>query len=326
MPARALIVDPAATRPGGAVGNRVTALRWAAILRRLGLRVRRRSDFEGEAADLLVALHAARSADAVARFRQQWPRAGIVVATTGTDVNDPRHRPVVERTLALADAVVVLHDMAIDLLPASVRPRAHVVLQSVCLPPEPPPPPSGCQVCVLANLRPVKDPLLAARAMQRVPASSALRVLLLGEALDAEVVVQARAATARSLRFAWLGALPRRQALRYLQGSHVLVNSSLHEGGANALGEAIVAGVVPVVTAIPGSLGLLGADWPAVFPVGDDGALAALLLRMERDAAFTTTLRQRLRCMAPRFARAHEVASWRRIVQAVAPHVDLACW
>ncbi|MEZ5965256.1 MAG: glycosyltransferase [Planctomycetota bacterium] len=320
---RVLLFDPAVGQAGRAFGNRVTALRWCSILRQLGLQVRRRGRFVGDAADLLVALHAARSADTVRQFRSAWPRAAVVVAVTGTDLNDPASRPAAEETLALADAVVVLHELALDLLPAAVRPRAHVVLQSVRLPQEPPPPPSGFQVCVLANLRPVKDPLLVARAMEAVPASSSIRAIVLGDALEAEWAAAARAASASSSRFAWLGPMRRRRALRVLQGSHVLVNSSQHEGGANAVGEAIVAGVVPVVSAIPGSLGLLGADWPAAFPVGDAAALAALLLRLERDVAFGARLHQRLRDLAPRFGRARELASWRRVLGAAAPSLRL---
>ena len=91
------------------------------------------------------------------------------------------------------------------------------------------------------------------------------------------------------------------------------------EGGANAVGEAIVAGVPPMVTAIAGSLGLLGVDWPATFPVGDARALADLILRVERDATFTADLRRRLCALAPRFHRRHEIASWRALLAQWAP-------
>ena len=303
----------------------MTALRWALILRRLGLRVVRRVSFDGGPADMLVALHSVRSAASIERFRAERPGAPIVVAATGTDINEPAARAQAERALALADAIIVLQELAVALLPAALRSRAHVVTQSVTLPAEPAPPPSGLQVCVLANLRPVKDPLLAARAAELLPASSAVRVVLLGAALDAQLAAQARAHTQQGMRFAWLGALPRRRALRVLQGSQAMVSSSLSEGGANAVGEAIVAGVPPLVTAIEGSLGLLGADWPAVFPVGDARALADLILRVERDPPFVAELRRRLRVLAPRFAPAREVASWRRILQTLAPHCLRSC-
>lgn len=298
----------------------MTALRWALILRGLGLRVVRRASLAGERADLLVALHAVRSAPSIERFRAAHPRAPLVVAATGTDVNEPTTRTTAERTLALADAIIVLQALAVEQVPLELRARTHVVMQSVALPAEPPPPPSGFQVCVLANLRSVKDPLLAARAAELLPASSAARVVLLGDDLDAHLAAQARLHVQRGMRFSWLGCVPRRRALRLLHGSAVMVSSSLSEGGANAVGEAIVAGVPPLVTAIPGSLGLLGADWPATFPVGDARRLADLILRAEHEPPFVADLRRRLRALAPRFARAHEIDSWRRILSALAPH------
>ena len=260
-----MIVDPAA--PGRSGGNRVTALRWSLILRRLGVRVLRRAAWTTEPADVLVALHAVRSAPSIARFREQQPLQPLVVAATGTDINDVATRLVAERSLAQADAIVVLQDLALAQLPVTARARAHVVMQSVALPDELPPPASGLQVCALANLRAVKDPLLVARAAELLPASSAARVVLLGAALDDDLAAQARTHVARATRFSWLGALPRRRALRLLQGSHACVSSSFSEGGANAVGEAIVAGVPPLVTAIQGSFGLVGSDWPATFAV-----------------------------------------------------------
>ncbi|HLU38334.1 MAG TPA: TIGR04348 family glycosyltransferase, partial [Planctomycetota bacterium] len=171
-----LLVDPGAE--GRAGGNRVTALRWAMILRRLGHRPRRAARFDGRPADVLVALHAVRSADSIDAFRARFPGGGVVVALTGTDLHDAAGRDRLERSLALADAVVVLHEGALPLLPDAARGKARVIVQSVELPREPPPPPSGFQVCVLANLRAVKDPLLGARAAMLLPASSRARVVL----------------------------------------------------------------------------------------------------------------------------------------------------
>jgi glycosyltransferase involved in cell wall biosynthesis len=65
-----------------------------------------------------------------------------------------------------------------------------------------------------------------------------------------------------------------------------MVLSSLSEGGANVMSEAVAARVPVLATRIDGSIGLLGRDYPAYFPVGDTEALARLLNRIETDAAF----------------------------------------
>lgn len=292
------------------------------MLRRLGCRVLRRTAWQGEPADLLVALHAVKSAPSLQRWQRELPGAPAIVAVTGTDVHDPSAAAQFASSLALADAVIVLQPRALDLLPADARAKATVIRQSVELPSPSPPRTLGFDVCVLANLRDVKRPLLAAQAACLLPASSRVRVILAGAALDPQLADAARAQMQRSLRFTWLGALPRPCALRLLQGARAMVSSSRSEGGANVVGEAIVAGVPPLVTAIPGSLGLLGADWPAQFPVDDADALAALLLRCERDAAFLADLHARLRALAPAFARSQELAAWRALLRQVAPRCE----
>src|SRR5262249_21943015 len=61
-----------------------------------------------------------------------------------------------------------------------------------------------------------------------------------------------------------------------------------------------VAVSVPVVSSrIPGSIGLLGPDYPGYFPVGDTSALAVLLRRAETDPAYYADLRRRCEALRP---------------------------
>src|SRR5713101_1806840 len=78
------IVTPAP--PDSRYGNRITALRWAKILRRLGNRVSILQTYDGKPYDLLVALHARKSHSSIVNFRHQNSAAPVVVALTGTDV------------------------------------------------------------------------------------------------------------------------------------------------------------------------------------------------------------------------------------------------
>jgi hypothetical protein len=113
----------------------VTALRWAGILRSLGHRVRIGPPDRAPRADLLVALHARRSAPAVEAFRRDFPGRPVVVALTGTDlyVDLPRSA-VARRSLALADRIVVLQAAARRRLPRAARAKTRVIHQSVTLP------------------------------------------------------------------------------------------------------------------------------------------------------------------------------------------------
>ena len=307
------LVTPAP--PGSTSGNRVTALRWAGILRGLGHRVRVFERYEGRARfDVLVALHARKSADSVARFAEDHPHAPLVVALTGTDVYGDIHSSrAARRSLELAHRLVALQPLAGRELPARLRRKVHVVRQSARKP-------DGVvsrhawDVCVLAHLRAVKDPLRAAVATRLLPASSRIRVFHLGAPLDARLARRARREMAQNPRYFWLGVRPRHAALRVLARCRLLVLTSHLEGGANAVSEAIVCGVPVISTRIAGSVGLLGADYSGYFPVGDTRALARLLVRFEEEAAFRARLVRRCRRLRPLFSPVRERAEWRKLL------------
>ena len=102
---RVLIVTPAPR--GDRAGNRITALRWAGLLRSLGHRVRIAQHYVDQRCDLMIALHARKSADSIARF--VGPR---IVALTGTDIYGEMD-PAARRSLELADRIVALQPLAI---------------------------------------------------------------------------------------------------------------------------------------------------------------------------------------------------------------------
>lgn len=242
MPLSIALVCPAP--PGSRQGNRVTALRWARILRGLGHRVRILGAWRGEDVDLLVALHARRSAPSVRAFRARHPGRPVVVALTGTDLyHDLARSRVARRSLALADRLILLQAAGRRALPAAQRRKARVIHQSVAVPAgagragsrragSPGPGDSRAarslrggrsartfDACVLAHLRAVKDPLRAALAVRDLPAGSRIRVVHLGRALDPALAARARREMARNPRYRWLGERSRASALQRLARS-----------------------------------------------------------------------------------------------------------
>jgi putative glycosyltransferase (TIGR04348 family) len=311
---RITLVTPAPS--GSRKGNRVTALRWARLLRQLGHRVAVRSEYRGEPCDLLIALHARRSAAAVEAYRAACPAGPLVLALTGTDVyEDIRTDPAARRSLELASRLVVLQPLAIEELDERLRGKARVIYQSAEVPAAPRPRADVFEVCVLGHLRPVKDPFRTARAARLLPASSRVRVLHVGAALSPDMAELAEAEAAANPRYRWLGDLPRPRALRVLARCRLLALTSRLEGGANAVSEAVAAGVPVLSSRIAGSVGLLGADYPGYFPAGDTAALAALLSRAETDAAFCRELKARCRRLRPLFRPGRERESWRRLLR-----------
>ena len=289
---RILIVTPAP--PGSRKGNRVTAMRWRRILRELGHTVAVAEEFGRQQCDLLVALHARRSAASLARFAAAHPERPIVLALTGTDLyRDIQTDPEARRSLELADRYVVLQELGAAALPERFRGRARVIYQSIVPPSrEPSSRARTFNLSVVGHLRPVKDPFRAAEASRLLPPGSRIRVRHAGAALSDDMAVRALREQRENRRYRWLGELPRWRAVREIARSRALVLTSEMEGGAHVVCEAIACGVPVLSTRIDGSVGILGEDYPGYFPVGDTRALADLMLRCEKDDLFLRRLRR----------------------------------
>lgn len=279
-----LVVTPA--QPFSDSGNGVTARRWAGILRGLGHRVvvSQRYQRGQHLASALVALHAQKSADSIRAFRTDHPDAPIVLALTGTDLYpDLMTTGVDPAVLDLATRFVVLQPQALAQLDPARRDRARVIIQSVPAIPRQPYRLDRFEIAYMAHLRPVKDPLRLAAAVRLLPETSRITVSHAGAAYDDETAATATAESATNPRYEWLGPLPRSEALNLVARSRLLVLTSWHEGGANVISEALAAGTPVVSSAIPGSVGLLGADYPGYFQAGDAADLAAKLMVVETD-------------------------------------------
>jgi dimethylhistidine N-methyltransferase len=312
---RVCIATPAPA--GSRAGNRVTALRWARILRDLGHQVVLQQEYRGGRCDLLVALHAGRSYPSVERFRRLHPDSPLVVALTGTDLYEGiRTSPLARRSLELATRLVVLQPLGVAELPESVREKARVIYQSAGRPrPRPPVNAQAFPVCVLGHLRQVKDPFRTALAARLLPPTSRISVLHVGAALSAEMKEQARGEADRNPRYRWLGEQPRWKALRILGQCRLLALTSRMEGGANVVSEALAASVPIVASRIPGTVGILGEGYPGYFEAGDTKGLSVLLARAEGDAKFYCTLQAWCERLQPLVEPARERRSWETLLK-----------
>jgi len=323
------IVTPAP--PDSRYGNRITAVRWAKILKGLGNRVSVLQRYDGKPYDLLVALHARRSHSSIVNFRLHHPEAPVIVALTGTDLyRDIRTNHLAQKSLEIATSIVVLQPKAIDELRPGLQDKTRVIYQSVDGAREPATDSAAktrarkperreqfsanFDVCVIGHLRPVKDPFRTAMAARMLGESSRIRVLQVGKAMTDALAARACKEMLVNHRYEWLGERSRSQVRRILVKSRLCVLSSRMEGGANVLSEAIVASVPILASRIDGNVGILGEEYPGYFGVGDTKQLAQLMTRAETCAEYLADLSARGSDLSPLFTVARERQAWADLI------------
>jgi putative glycosyltransferase (TIGR04348 family) len=315
--ARICIVTPA--RPGARNGNRHTAGRWAGFLRAAGHKVAIRTQWAGEPCDLLLALHARRSHASIFNYRTNFPAGPLVVTLTGTDLYKdlPASREARE-SLRLADRVIVLQDDALSLLDRATRRKARVVYQSARPKVRHRPPGAPFRIAVVGHLREEKDPFRAALALPHLEQD--LEVVQIGDALSPGMARQAKAHMKRDRRYRWLGGLSHPRAMAWIARSHLLVVSSVMEGGANVISEAAHIGTPVLASQMSGNIGMLGKDYPGYFPLFDEAALARLIEDCISDKGTMDMLRRAMAKRRALFAPAAESRALQNAIRCGARH------
>lgn len=300
-------------------GNRITALRWANILKKLGHRVEILREYRDEPCDLLIALHARRSAESIRRFHTAQPNQPVIVVLTGTDLyRDIRAHRQAQQSLDLATRIVVLQKMALRELPKRLHRKTHVIYQSAESYPGKTSRPEGVfKVCVVAHLRNEKDPLRAAFAVRRLPSDSRIQITHIGRALETSFHLRANREAQQNPRYHWLGQLSHRETLAEIAASDLVCITSRMEGSSNVLSEALASGVPVIASNIPGLIGTLGKDFIGLFKVGDTKSLRTALLRAESEVGFYKNLKKQCLRLAPLVKPQREAAIWRLVLRSV---------
>ena len=278
---------------------------------------------------LLVALHARKSHSSIIDFRQQHSLAPIIVALTGTDLyRDIPANHTAQASLDIATRIVALQPKAIKELRPSWRRKTRVIYQSVENKRSLNGTSSGpakarasqrearqrsdgnFEVCVIGHLRAVKDPFRTAMAARLLPDSSKVRVLQIGGAMTGGMANRARKEMIINERYQWLGEQSQARVHHIMKKSSLCVLSSRMEGGANVLSEAIVASVPILASRIDGNVGVLGANYPGYFDVGDTRQLARLLTRAESSSEYLAALKAWTESLASLADPAREEQAW----------------
>ena len=278
-------------------GNWITASRWRKLLRSAGYRVaivHDESEIETCSADLLIGLHARRSAKALRIFKRVNPGGSTMVAMTGTDIyrdlspSRKRQSAAATRSLDDCDRIILLQPLMAKRLRTAWRAKSSVVMMdaSKVKAPAKRTVKSTLGACVVGHLRYEKDPLRAAMAVRKLPRDVSIEVTHAGGALSDSFQVRAERELSQNENWNWLRSVEYAKVQQLMRNSDVLVNSSRSEGAPNVLFEAIGWRLPIIASRIDGHVGVLGADYRGYFKVGDTDGLQKLLVRCARDEAF----------------------------------------
>lgn len=289
-----LIVSPALANANN--GNWQTAWRWSRMLA---------SQFEpfiaqhwrneggrgvapgGQPFDVMLALHARRSADSIAA----WARArgaaseakGLAVVLTGTDLyRDIQTDAAAQTSLALARQLVVLQERGPAALPADVRQKARVIFQSSTSRQTLAKSPKRLRAVMVGHLRDEKSPQTLFEAARLLKAYPDILIDHIGDPLDEALGEQARATALACPNYRWLGGLSHEVTRGHIQRAHVLIHASKMEGGAHVVMEAVCSGTPVLASRIDGNVGMLAANYPGYFELGNAKALSGLLVRLRK--------------------------------------------
>ena len=258
-------------------------------------------------AQLMIALHARRSAASVLAWRALHPARPLLLVLTGTDLyRDIQTDPLAQRSLHLADRLVVLNELGAAALPAEHRAKTSVCLQSSPTRRTLPKTDQHLRALMVGHLRDEKSPRTYFEAVRRLAARHDILLDHIGGELDPVLGAEARALVASQPQYRWLGALPHAATRARIQAAHVLVHASQMEGGAQVVIEALTAGTPVLASRIAGNLGLLGNGYRGVFDWGDAAGLARLLALARDDPVMLPALQAQCAARAPLFHPDHE--------------------
>lgn len=310
-----LIISPALAAANN--GNWQTAWRWARMLRPL-FRTTIASQWDGAPADVMLALHARRSAAAVQAWAQAKGSRQLALVLTGTDLyRDIETDASAQRSLQLAGQLVLLQERGPDALPEAHKPKANVIFQSAPRRTTLLKTDHHLRALMVGHLRDEKDPLTYLRAAARLAPRPDIYLDHIGDALEPSLGEAAQLAERRYPQYRWLGGLAHARTRSRIQRAHVLVHASKMEGGAHVILEAVQSGTPVLASRIEGNVGMLGPHYAGYFALGDDAALAALLLRCRDDADFLPLLRRQCEARAALFESAREQSLLRQLVAAL---------
>ncbi len=312
-----VIVSPALQDANN--GNWQTAQRWARMLS-AHYRTRILKNWDGKddvsgSDEVMLALHARRSADSIAAWHALHGSRGLIVALTGTDLYRDIHSDTRSQvSLDAAGRLIVLQELGAQQLPLKHRAKTVTIFQSTGSRKTLPKTSKHLNAVMVGHLRDEKMPQTLFEAARLLNDRADIRITHIGAGLDETLAQDAIKTEALCAGYTWTRGLKHSQTLSKIQRAHILVHTSKMEGGAHVIMEAVCSGTPVLASRMDGNVGMLGADYLGYFPVGDAKALTALLKRCKDEPRFLDQLSKQCAKRAPLFSPASESTNLNKLV------------
>jgi putative glycosyltransferase (TIGR04348 family) len=312
-----VIISPALRNANN--GNWQTAQRWAHMLSSQ-YRTRIATAWSGQGTEcksdqVMIALHARRSAEAIALWHAQRGSRGLILALTGTDLYRDIHTDTqAQASLDAAQSLIVLQSLGISQLPKQLHHKVVTIYQSTTSRKTLAKTTQRLNAVMVGHLRDEKMPQTLFEAAHLLAERHDIRIRHIGAGLDESLAQLAINTEAACAGYTWARGQSHSQTRSAIQRAHVLVHTSRMEGGAHVIMEAVCSGTPVLASRMDGNVGMLGDDYAGYFPVGDAQALAGLLLRCKNEAAFLDQLQQQSALRAPLFSPQTEQSALRQLV------------
>jgi putative glycosyltransferase (TIGR04348 family) len=234
------------------------------------------NDTAADNTDILIALHARRSAPSISNWYACRGSRGLAVILAGTDLyRDIKYDNDAQRSLKQAHRLVVLQEKAPEALAPAERKKARIIFQSTSSRKPLAKTHKHLRVLMVGHLRPEKAPHTLFQVAHLLKNDSDIYIDHIGRVLDPALGEAAQQTMLEAPNYRWIAGLPHHLVRGRIQRAHLLVHTSEMEGGAHVVMEAVNSGTPVLASDVDGNIGMLGLSYQGYFPFSNANALAA---------------------------------------------------
>lgn len=260
-------------------GNWQTVRRWARAIAPVAqvsiLQHWPGDDPSAEESDVLIALHARRSAPSISNWYARHGSRGLAVIMAGTDLyRDINYDPDAQRSLQQAHSLVVLQEKAPEALAPAERKKTRIIFQSTSQRKPLSKTLRHLNVLMVGHLRPEKAPQTLFQVAHLLKDHRDIYIEHIGRVLEPALGKAAQQTMIEAPNYRWLAELPHAIVRRRIQRAHLLVHTSEMEGGAHVVMEAVNSGTPVLASDVDGNIGMLGKNYQGYFPFNNANVLA----------------------------------------------------